>query len=61
MDVLVLSLGLLLLILIIYDFFFTTLSGSGAGFISKNVASLTYRGYGSFPIPKTEKPLSTAA
>lgn len=44
MDMLILSLGLLLLILIIYDFFFTTLSGSGAGFISKNVTSLTYRG-----------------
>ena len=43
MNVLLLSIGILLLILIIYDFFFTTLSGSGAGFISKKVASLTYR------------------
>ena len=55
MDVLVLSLGLLLLILIIYDFFFTTLSGSGAGFISKNVASLTYRGLRKFSDPKNRK------
>lgn len=44
MDVLLLSIGLLLLILVIYDFFFTTLSGSGAGFISKSVASHSYIG-----------------
>ncbi len=43
MDVLILSIGILLLILVIYDFFFTTLSGSGAGFISKPVASFSYR------------------
>lgn len=43
MHVFVLSLGLLLLVLIIYDFFFTTLSGSGAGLISKKVASFSYR------------------
>lgn len=42
MDILLLSIGLLLLVLIIYDFFFTTLSGSGAGFISKSVASFSY-------------------
>ncbi|SDK72127.1 Ion channel [Salinimicrobium catena] len=55
MDVLVLSIGLLLLILIIYDFFFTTLSGSGAGFISKNVASLTYRAMRKFAGPTNRK------
>ena len=43
MNVLYLSLGFLLLIFVIYDFFFTTLSGSGAGPISKKVASLSYR------------------
>lgn len=55
MDILILSIGLLLLILIIYDFFFTTLSGSGAGFISKNVASLTYRGLRKFSGPTNRK------
>lgn len=35
--------GLILLVLVMYDFFFTTLSGSGAGFISKPIASLSYR------------------
>lgn len=44
MNILYLSIGILVLILVIYDFFFTTLSGSGAGYISKHVASLTYRG-----------------
>lgn len=43
MNVLVLSIGLLLLIFVICDFFFTTLSGSGAGLISKPIASLSYR------------------
>lgn len=42
MNVIYLSIGILLLILVIYDFFFTTLSGSGAGFISKSVASISY-------------------
>lgn len=43
MYILTLSLGSILLVLIICDFFFTTLSGSGAGFISKPIASLSYR------------------
>ena len=43
MNILILSIGLLLLVFTICDFFFTTLSGSGAGLISKPVASLTYR------------------
>ncbi|MHA6280849.1 ion channel [Salinimicrobium sp. CAU 1759] len=34
--------GIILLLITIYDFFFTTLSGSGAGFISKSVASFSY-------------------
>ncbi|MDT0677529.1 ion channel [Autumnicola musiva] len=38
-----LVLGAILLILVIYDFFFTTLSGSGAGFITKPVSVLTYK------------------
>lgn len=57
MDVLVLSIGILLLLLIIFDFFFTTLSGSGAGFISKNVASLTYRSLRHFSGPTNRKAL----
>lgn len=48
MEQLVLVAGIILLFFIIYDFFFTTLSGSGAGFISKIVASLTYRGLRKF-------------
>ena len=43
MYILALITGLILLILTIYDFFFTTLSGSGAGFISKPVARLSYQ------------------
>lgn len=34
--------GSVILLLVIYDFFYTTLSGSGAGFISKQVASFSY-------------------
>lgn len=34
--------GSVILLLVIYDFFYTTLSGSGAGFISKQVAFLSY-------------------
>lgn len=55
MNIIYLTIGLLLLILVIYDFFFTTLSGSGAGFISKNVASLTYRGVRQFSRPTNRK------
>lgn len=43
MYILTLSLGSILLVLIICDFFYTTLSGSGAGFISKPIASFSYR------------------
>lgn len=35
--------GSILLIAIIYDFFFTTLSISGAGFISKGISLLSYK------------------
>lgn len=42
MNVLALSIGAVLLLLVIYDFFFTTLSGSGAGPISKTVATYSY-------------------
>ncbi|WP_029038213.1 ion channel [Salinimicrobium xinjiangense] len=42
MELLLLIAGLTLLLFTIYDFFFTTLSGSGAGFISKSVASFSY-------------------
>lgn len=35
--------GIVLLLLVMYDFFFTTLSGSGAGFISKNVANFSHK------------------
>lgn len=35
--------GILLLLVGIYDFFFTTLSGSGAGFLSKIVSYYSYR------------------
>lgn len=43
METLYLILGIIILIIGIYDFFFTTLSGSGAGFISKNVSYYSYR------------------
>lgn len=33
--------GVIILLLVIYDFFFTTLSGSGAGFISKHVCNFS--------------------
>ncbi len=36
-----LIIGIAILLLVMYDFFFTTLSGSGAGFISKNIASIS--------------------
>ncbi|MDX1602461.1 MAG: ion channel [Salinimicrobium sediminis] len=55
MNILVLSIGLLLLVLIICDFFFTTLSGSGAGFISKPVASFAYRGLRKFSGPSNRR------
>lgn len=55
MEQLVLVAGIILLFFIIYDFFFTTLSGSGAGFISKKVASLTYRGLRRFSGPTNRK------
>lgn len=35
--------GILLLLVGIYDFFFTTLSGSGAGFLSKNISYYSYK------------------
>ena len=42
MEQLFLVAGIILLLFTIYDFFFTTLSGSGAGFISKSVASFSF-------------------
>lgn len=42
-ELLYLLVGAVLLVLIVYDFFFTTLSGSGAGFISALIAINTYR------------------
>ncbi|WP_373057566.1 ion channel [Zunongwangia sp. H14] len=38
-----LIIGAVLLILVVYDFFFTTLSGSGAGLITKPVSKFTYK------------------
>lgn len=38
-----LILGIILLLLVMYDFFYTTLSGSGAGFITHFFASLTHQ------------------
>lgn len=35
--------GVILLLMVIYDFFYTTLSGSGAGFITKLFAALTHK------------------
>ncbi len=37
-----LLIGIIILSLVIYDFFFTTLSGSGAGFITRSVAFSTH-------------------
>lgn len=55
MNLLVLCTGLILLAFIIYDFFFTTLSGSGAGFISKSVAGFTYKMLRRFSKPTNRK------
>ena len=38
-----LILGIGILLLLIYDFFYTTLSGSGAGPVSKNIAMLSHK------------------
>lgn len=35
--------GIFILLIVIYDFFFTTLSGSGAGFIANNISILSDR------------------
>lgn len=35
--------GIFILLIVIYDFFFTTLSGSGAGFIANNITILSDR------------------
>lgn len=42
-ETLCLIVGTLLLIVIIYDFFFTTLSTSGAGFVSRGVSLFSYK------------------
>ena len=42
-EYLYLGIGLLILLITIYDFFYTTLSGSGAGFISKHVSIFSNR------------------
>lgn len=42
-DIVYLILGSGILLFLIYDFFFTTLSGSGAGFISKNISRLSHK------------------
>ncbi|QED38167.1 hypothetical protein FK178_10755 [Antarcticibacterium arcticum] len=38
-----LIIGIAILLVVMYDFFFTTLSGSGAGFISKIIARLSHK------------------
>ncbi len=38
-----LIIGIVILLLVMYDFFYTTLSGSGAGFISKNIAGVSHK------------------
>lgn len=43
MEDLYLGIGVFILLLTIYDFFFTTLSGSGAGFISKYISIFSDR------------------
>ena len=43
MEDLYLGIGVFILLLTIYDFFFTTLSGSGAGFISKYLSIFSDR------------------
>ncbi len=42
-EILNLITGAVLLLLIMYDFFFTTLSGSGQGFISKSISGVAHR------------------
>ena len=42
-DIVYLIAGICILLFLIYDFFFTTLSGSGAGFISKNIARISHK------------------
>ncbi|MGK7391743.1 MAG: hypothetical protein ACNS60_15430, partial [Candidatus Cyclobacteriaceae bacterium M2_1C_046] len=43
MNYIYLILGAIILLVVIYDFFYTTLSGSGAFFISKMVSGLAHR------------------
>lgn len=42
-DSIYLIIGIIILVVVIYDFFFTTLSGSGAGFIANNISILSDR------------------
>lgn len=42
-EIIFLIVGLVLLLLVVYDFFFTTLSGSGAGFITRFVSFIAHR------------------
>lgn len=42
-DMVYLIAGIVILLLLIYDFFYTTLSGSGAGPVSKNIAMLSHK------------------
>lgn len=43
MNEIFLIIGIAILLLVMHDFFFTTLSGSGAGFVSKSIASLSHK------------------
>lgn len=43
MNYIYLILGVIILLVVIYDFFYTTLSGSGAFFISKSVSGMAHR------------------
>ena len=42
-EFLYLTIGIIILVLTFYDFFYTTLSGSGAGYLSKNCALYTHK------------------